>query len=259
MSSEFVLEKKKIQEIEDLSLFYPSSGNDCITPIKIFAPVITEFWFVDRGYFHPGHSDTRLYGFDAPADKQAPLLNDSDYTLIDIRHSGPVSWERYQKDIEPCVLTEIYMHKPSKKQISIHRRRGYGFSAFRKEINKLGVFFYRGDSWGEGGSGNLWLESSHINEICEKLVDGGLIVTDGCNHGRRASKSRIYGELWKYLGRSEEKLDAPNELVCSMKKFQDRCGRTFICIGYAGYRYGSTMIWQVRKNLPGRIFQLSDR
>lgn len=245
MTREFILDTNGILGIENSSLFYPSSGNDWITPIRIFSPVITEFWFVDKGYFAPGCCDTRDYGFDAPADKQAPLLKeDSDYRLINIQHKGPVSWDWYETNIEPCVLTETYIHQPTQKQIIIHRRRGYGFSAFRNQIHQIGVFFYRGDSLGEGGSGNLWLEPSHVNEICNKLMDGGLIVTDGSNPGR-SWKTGNYSELSKHDFRSEEAM----EFIHSMRPFQDHYGRTFTCIGYAGHRYGPTMIWQVRKNL----------
>lgn len=251
MSREFILDMNRIPEIENSSLFYPSSGNDWKTPIKLFSPIITEFWFVDRGYFHPGHCDTCHYGFDAPADKQAPLLKkDSDYMLIKTGIRGPVSWKWQGGYIEPCILTETYIHQSSKKQIRIHRRRGYGFSAFRKQIHEIGVFFYRGDSGGDGGSGNLWLESGHLNEVCEKLLDGGLIVTDGSNHGRRMSEIRKYGELWKNRGLYGNESGPPEELVGSMKTFRDPHGRTFTCIGYAGDRYGPTMIWKVRKNLP---------
>ena len=245
MSGEFILDTNRIREIENSSLFYPSSGNDWITPIRIFSPVITEYWFVDKGYFVPGCQDTQHYGFDAPADKQAPLLKeDSDYRLIDIQHKGPVSWDWCKRDIEPCVLTETYIHQPSKKHIRIHRRRGYGFSAFRNQIHEIGVFFYRGDSLGEGGSGNLWLEFGHINEVCNKLMDGGLIVTDGSNSGWNR-RDRQYRELSKYNFQSEEAMDFIHNKI---RPFQDRYGRTFTCIGYAGQRYGPTMIWQVRKN-----------
>ncbi len=246
MKGEFILEKDVLSEIKDTVLFYPSSGNDLITPVKIFSPFITEFWFVDKGYFVPGDQDTRFYGFDAPADKQAPLLgSNKEYKLVDTQLRGAASWSRYDSDIEPCILTEIYLHHSSGKHITIHRRRGYGFSALRTEIKKLGVFFYRGDSWGEGGSGNLWLESGHVNEVCEKFNSTGLIVTDGSNYGR--NRMCVYRKFTKYCSESKDILESPAELIESMEQFQDSYGRKFKCVGYAGYRYGPTMIWQVKK------------
>jgi hypothetical protein len=239
----FILEKNVLSEIKDTVLFYPSSGNDLITPVKIFSPFVTEFWFVDKGYFVPGHPNTRSYGLDVPADKQAPLLgSNKDYKLVDTQLSGAAN-----RDKEPSVLTERYLHHSSGKHITIHRRRGYGFRVFR-EIKKLGVFFYRGDSLGEGGSGDLWLESDHIDEICEKLNPAGLIVTDGSNQGRK--NVYPYQELTKYYFRSEDTIVSPEELIESMEQFHDFHSRVFKCIGYAGHRYGPTMIWQVKK---GRI------
>lgn len=106
MKEKFILEKGVLSEINDTVLFYPSSGNDLITPIKIFSPFVTEFWFVDKGYFVSGNQDTRIHGLDAPADKQEPLLGSNKaYKLVDTQISGAVNWPRYDRDIEPCILT----------------------------------------------------------------------------------------------------------------------------------------------------------
>jgi hypothetical protein len=242
MKNNFILENETLLRVNNSTLFYPCSGNDLSVPIKIFSPFVNDFWFVDRGYFSPGHQDTRGYGYDVSADKQIPVLNkDKKYNLIETKTTGPVSWHAYNHEIEPCVLTETYEHLPTKNKIRIHRRRGYGFSAFRKEIDSIGVFFYRGDSQGEGGSGNLWLASEHINEVCDKLIDGGLIVTDGCQHGHTTE----HRELWKYH-RCNCQIE-PEEIIKSMEPFTDKSGRRFTCVGYAGQRYEPTLVWQVYK------------
>lgn len=249
MNESYILQRETLLMIENSTLFYPCSGNDLLTPIQLFSPFVTDFWFVDRGYFSPGHQDTKHDGLDAPADKQIPILTENkDYELIEITIVGPASWDRYKRDIEPCILTETYKHIPSKKQVKIHRRRGYGFSAFHKEIRSLGVFFYRGDSQGEGGSGNLWLASDHISEVCDKLVDGGLIVTDGSQLGRwgKSSKLNTYHKFAQYHG-GTPKPKIPDEFVQSVKPFTDKEGRLFTCVGYAGQRYGPTLIWQMKK------------
>lgn len=196
MKERFIITQKTLLSVENSTLFYPCAGNDFFVPIHVFSPFFTEFWFVDRGYFSPGHQDTKYYGLDAPADQQPPLLQrHPDYGLIDTDIIGPPTWNWHIGDIEPCILTETYLHLPSSRLIRIHRRRGYGISAFKKEIGSLGVFFYRGDSEGEGegGSGNFWLYSKRIQDICEKLIDGGLIVTDGSQHSER--KDNIYKDL----------------------------------------------------------------
>lgn len=106
----------------------------------------------------------------------------------------------------------------------------------------MGVFFYRGDSLGEGGSGDLWLDQKHLEEVCDKLVDGGLIVTDGSNH----REDHAIRPLWRY-NHKKPPTDDPRELVESIDPFTDKSGRHFTCVGYAGYKYGPTLIWRVRK------------
>jgi len=249
MKEKFILERENLLPIHNKALLYPCSGNDFDVAIFLFSPLITDFWFVDRGYFSPNHQDTRGYkrGLDAPADEQIPLLKGHpDYQFMGKKIVGSPTWYWRDYDIDPCVLTEIYLHVPSNRKIKIHRRRGYGISAFHKERFSLGVFFYRGDSQGEGGSGNLWLHTRRIHEICDKLVDGGLIVTDGSQHSYK--QDHVYKELWKY--RSGECPPTAEEIIKSARPFTDPEGRHFTCIGYAGHRYGPTLVWQVRKSGP---------
>jgi hypothetical protein len=238
-------ELDKLKCIEGTKLFYPCSGNDLITPIEIFSPYITDFWFVDRGYFSSGHQDTRYYGFDAPADRQEPILNkDKRYKFIAKTIIGMSDWDRKNRDIEPCILTETYRHIGMNKEIRIHRRRGYGYSAFRHEnINPLGVFFYRGDSAGEGGSGNLWLKQERIESVCSKIIDGGLFVSDGSDGSMYRRRSGVYREIYR---RDKPSADI-HQLIKSRKSFTDKGNRVFFCVGYAGDRYGPTMIWQIMK------------
>ena len=87
-----------------------------------------------------------------------------------------------------------------------------------------------------------------MNEVCEKLNSTGLIVTDGSNHGRK--KMSDYQKLAKYYFRSKDTLASPTELIESMEQFHDAYGREFKCVGYAGHRYGPTMIWEVKKRIP---------
>jgi hypothetical protein len=254
MKESLILDREVLERISNSKLFYPCSGNDLQTPIKLFSPYVTDFWFVDRGYFSRGHSSIKNDGLDAPADKQRPVLEgDGQYRLLNTEIDGPPNWHSRDVDITPCILSETYRHIQTNREVTIHRRRGYGFSALRKEkgIDKLGVFFYRGDSAGEGGSGNLWLKPDHLDEVCNKLFDGGLIVSDGSDGTMYYRNGGIYKELWKYRQRNynPKKLSkCPEELIKNMKSFTDIKGRRFSCIGYAGRKYAPTMIWQVHKN-----------
>lgn len=247
MLDECDLQQEVREKISGSTLFYPCSGHDLFVPLRLFSPWVTTFMFVDRGYFTPWSGDTRSYGFDVPADQIPPLLEkEPGYRLLDKHIRGPVSSPTGYRDIEPCLLTETYLHIETGRSIRVQRRRGYGFSAFRtEEIQSLGVFFYRGDSPGEGGSGDYWLGTDHVYEICEKLIDGGLIVTDG---------SQASGTEYKYLGgfawaerkKLKKKRPIPQEdYVKEKKTFFDKSGRRFECIGRVGDRGGCTLLWQV--------------
>ncbi|TIC80319.1 hypothetical protein [Crenobacter intestini] len=166
---------------------------------------------------------------------RAPL-----YRLLDVQVEGPALWDRRAPHITPCVRSETYRHEPSGRVVRIHRRRGYGFSALRKAVfGELGVFFYRGDSMGEGGSGNLWLLREHVREVLRCLPAGGLFVTDGSQHGR--AERGEYDSFWRYRDLKVEDVQA---LLQSAEPFADGAGRQFRCVGYAGRRYGRTLAWQ---------------
>jgi hypothetical protein len=83
--------------------------------------------------------------------------------------------------------------------------------------------------------------------VCSKLMDGGLFVTDGSQRKRwmNSTSSGAYRQLTKY--NFEKSPMPPEELVASTKPFTDSKGRTFTCIGYAGERYGPTLVWRVNK------------
>lgn len=237
MKEQLIIGKEQLETIKDSTLFYPCSGNDLLIPIELFSPYVTNFWFVDRTYFMKN----------SPADKQSAVLKDDiRYSIISKDIDGPPVWSESNRDITPCILTETYRHKQTDRLIRIHRRRGYGYSALRLEhkIGKLGVFFYRGDSQGEGGSGNHWLSKEHLDEVLAKLIDGGLLVLDGSDGTPYTRKSGIYKEICKYAYNTSISL-TPKELIASMNIVTDHKKREYRCVGYAGMRYGPTMIWQV--------------
>lgn len=243
MTENHIIPQANLELLQDKSLFYPCSGNDLLTPIKIFAPYITDFWFVDCAYFSMG----------APADKSLPVLqNNPNFQFIHKSIDGPAGWPRENKNITPCILTETYKHIASGREIRIHRRRGYGFSALKNEtrLTNLGVFFYRGDSQGEGGSGNMWLSPEHLEEALKKIADNGLLVLDGSDGGGWKSNKKansIYRKIRTYTWKRENDIDSPEILINTLGDASDNKGRTYKCIGYAGMKYGPTMIWHVKQ------------
>jgi hypothetical protein len=249
------VDRSALEKIKGTTLFYPCSGADLITPIRLFAPYVQDFWFVDRGYFRSGHQDTRHYGFDRSADRHRPVLEgDPNYRLLGVRIEGNNDLSKYHDDIDPCVRTEEYEHLPTGSMITVNKRRGYGFSAFRNVMSTIGVFFYRGDSQGEGGSGNHWLKKEHIREVLAKLSDNGLMVLDGSDGlPYRRKTFGEYSSFWRY---QDDNFTSQQEIKERCKSFRDTRGNAFECVGFAGRRYGNTLVWQLQRNEtlePGNI------
>ena len=278
---EYLVPHADLSAIDGKMLYYPCSGGDLRVPIEMFAPKITTFLFVDRGYFCPGHQDTRLLKerLDRSAEDTPPLLEENPkYELISKRIVGkPTLNKRYSEhSFEPCHLYEYYRHLPTRREITVIRKRGFGRFTFREEVEDIGVFFHRGDSQGEGGSDDNWLAPYWIGMILGKLVDGGLIVTDGSNHGSYPPKGyrRRYRDLVKYhnmnrdqrnrltvephedVNRSFEfEVEPPNnnrEFINFEHQKSAEIGSRYIfnCVGYAGWRYGPTFVWQTLKQHP---------
>lgn len=242
MTNEVVINEGLLKSVEGTTLFYPCSGNDFIAPLQLFSPFVSEFWFVDMGYFRNGDRADRV---------KAVFSNESDHELIEKTVVGPPTFReetrtdpktgKQYRHIEPCVLTETYCHRPTGKTVKVHRRRGCGKIAFDKEIASLGVFYYRGDSEYEGGSATHWLWRRQFKRILSKQISGGLVVTDGSQHSPSADSE--YRELWRF--HSDSKVG--REAMDLVSKFTDKDGISFSCVGYAGHRYGPTLIWRILK------------
>lgn len=105
----------------------------------------------------------------------------------------------------------------------------------------IGVFFHRGDSGptdnpSEGSSGSNWLSKAWLEPVIKRLVNGGLIVTDG-------SCGKEYPGFCRF--HEQQEMDGL-EAVAQSQAFTDN-GVQFKCVGFAGMRYGPTLIWQVMK------------
>ncbi len=231
-----------LENITGGTLFYPCAGADFEVPISVFATTISEFIFVDRGYFSPWHQDTRYIKMDRPADRISPVMkSNKDLTFIDRNTQGMVSWDWQNREMSPCTLTEEYLHEPSNRRIFLKFIRDYGRDAFRKQNGNLSVFFYRGDSMGEGGSGDRWFSYRWFDDIMNKLTTESLLVTDG---SQNLDGGYSLSEIWKHAN-SHETFSHPSELIASYRPFTYRRKR-FTCIGYTGDRYGPTMVWHIQ-------------
>jgi len=226
-------------------LFYPCTGNDWREAIEVFAPLVDEFWFVDTEYFR---NDSRPLISRRADGRWALCWGLPEMELFSWKVDGSPtavmkSIERpglpgTYPDLDPCVRTEIYWHSALEKRLVVHWRRGFGAYALRHDarIGPLGVFFYRGDSF-EGGTGQWWLggrRRSPIQVVVDRIVDGGLIVTDGSNCcPSRRNDYRHFGPAHVQHALSEG--------------FEDRRGNRFVVRGRIKDRYGPTLVWQIHK------------
>ncbi len=249
------------------TLFYPGTGADWRVPIALFAPVISDFWFVDRGYLSPGHQDTRHDGMDrGPADAPPLLAEHPAYRLLhraleepllqpgaalDLRRRPePNRVHRPDADLPPrrrrggpLILTEHYLHSPSGRNLRIHRCRGDVIDYFEGEtrLSRLSVFFYRGDSAGEGGSGIRWLGERLQRAVLDRLQPGGLFVSDGSDGAMFPQRAP---NPFRSVGICDVNVDVASA-VARVPEIVAANGRQLRCVGYAGTRYGSTLVWQM--------------
>lgn len=198
--TEFIpLTDSVLENLRDGCLFYPCAGDDVLLPVELFAPFITDFVFVDKAYFDPSDQDGRYMTFGRPVKSAVPALERHPaYALVEVKiwRSRPDE-PQYRYWLGPCQRTEIYTHLPTGRIIRLHRIRDAGFRAFTRMPIKFQVFFYRGDSEGEGGSGNHWLSERWVEAVLSRMTDQGLVVTDGYNTG---FEENPYAALWSSRG-----------------------------------------------------------
>jgi hypothetical protein len=219
--TQYSLPIEVLEQLQAGNLFYPSSGSDLATPIEVFSTWLSDFWFVDSAY------------------TGKPLLRENPhYQLIDSQYKslqGTTMKRGTQFEVE--VYHETYERKQDQRRITIHQCRGRGYDAFRIFLKSRGaslsVFFYRGDSQGEGGSGFYWLKNDRLRNVLEVLEDGGLIVSDGSNAICQLSTFHRCTDLGRMVLEKVQPFTFAN--------------RRFECIGYLGERYGPTLVWQVKK------------
>jgi hypothetical protein len=129
-----------------------------------------------------------------------------------------------------------YRHRTSGSEFELHLLQKRGEEVF-PDIPNLGVFFHRGDTLadGEGSSGVPWLGGAWLVTIFRTLVPGGLLVTDGsnCPVDGPPELRAFHGD--RTLGPRAARKARPFEFA----------GRRLACVGYAGERYGPTLVWRV--------------
>lgn len=217
-------------EIPKGRLFYPSCGHDTLMPTKLFKNKVDEFNFVDIMWI-PFTRYNRI--------RNLKVINSYSTTkhLSDdvIKLANGIFKPRTNYKIEKSYLvTDKVKNITNNKTIFINRYKQDGLTIFYT-LDKISVFYLVGDSAGEGGSGQFWFQPGLFDEILNKLIDGGLIVTDGS--GKPELMSREYNESeWSGLWKHDEQI---GKFVYKDRKFKLQ--------GIVGKRYGPIKVWQVKK------------
>lgn len=148
------------------SLFYPSAGTDFITPILLGLPYCTQFYFFDI----------------VRRKKQPPALGAILRQIKGVRLSESSRWNVCEDS--DCLDFE-YDGVPRR----IHWVHADNVTIFKKDI-ELCFYFHRGDSSGEGGSGQEW-DSKHIPDLTKMIPSGSsaIYVTDGIPGGFKAENA----------------------------------------------------------------------
>lgn len=243
-------------------LFYPCVGNDTFEPMKLFIDSISEFHFVDSklipksprlGIRVSGYDDEDNSGrqssrmatnlmFPRELISGAKAFNPADgaidiQKINDLKLRG-IKFADYNGQVGKIYKQEWELAKDNKK-IEIYKHRQDGLATFIS-LDKISVFYLRRDSEGEGGSGQRWFQKNLFEIILDKLMDGGLIVTDGSGFDPTIIENAQWRALWanRSSGRKNGNIDnIPDDFEYYHRKFK--------CLGECGRGYGPVYVWQV--------------
>jgi len=147
---------------EQAALFYPSAGDDVITPMILGLPYCSRFFFYDRRW-RRGEQQVRH--------ERAVRIRIRISAILGIDRRGIAQNDQQDENILTFevggVLRTVHL---------VHREN-------REFLNRkvdLAFYFHRGDSEGEGGSGQEW-DGRFILELGEMAPAAGscMVVTDG--------------------------------------------------------------------------------
>lgn len=244
-------------EIPKGPLFYPCAGNDTYFPITLFLDSISEFHFVDIAYvprlprlecgvtgYNEEHTRTWLSNKIIPRDivSEAVAFEPFDdeinhETIIKLQRRGinPIG----HKGTAGKIYKQVWHLALDNRKVEIYRHLQDGLATFSM-IDNIAVFFLRRDSEGEGGSGQRWFQKSIFEYILDKLLDNGLIVTDGSGLDYLISDSAEWRSLWANSNKTiRDTYKEPDDFVYNNRRFK--------CLGQCGFGYGPVYVWQVTK------------
>lgn len=208
------------------SLFYPCAGTDIQVPIRHFADFVDSFWFVDTHEYRRGLPRLRMLDWE--------MINSVDRTVAGF--ASPVVTCRFKSTRIQKTLELNFVPQDGKQAFdALYRNDGSAY--------ELAVFFHRGDSSGESGSDEYWLDRQtpdglrhgYLREVLETIRSPGLVVTDGSN---------AIAELRKYFDSRAANTDAHRHV----EPFQVERWH-WEPISTLDIKYGPTIVWQVTSSL----------
>jgi len=229
--------------IPDGPLFYPCCGDDTFEPIKWFFDSVSEFHFVDSRLLPKlPKMECKVIGHKETDDRKSSSRAADNFTMPRELIEGVLASEpvEFMGQVGKIYTQEWQLAK-EKKKILIHRHVKDGMAAFVL-LDKMAVFFLRRESEGEGGSGQRWLQESVFELILDKLLDGGLIVTDGSGWDPGLFESADWKSFWVNKGNGPR-------TECSLPEDFVYYNRQFRCVGQLGRGYGPVYVWQVNYQL----------
>jgi hypothetical protein len=221
-------------------LFHPCCGNDIGTPLDQFIDQVDVFIFVDAlrlprwSAEHGGQrqdSRTLLWklGFRSTSNEVFGDRQLKPQILFTVApDNGEPMLDPFALEAQSCIVKSTFTSMDG-RTITIVRKRGCGLTTLQ-DIEKLDVFYYSGDSSGEGGS-NLPLMRQPDLYWLPKMTEPGKVVTDGSNCSRTG--------LGRWLNTPEE-----DEETYSGETFSG-WGRKFTCHRKIGYRNGPVLEWNI--------------
>ena len=235
-------------------LFYPCCGKDIYDAISFFHPIVDVFFFCDIRDHYITNDHRKIKKILSDFDLSETF---EDYRFAKNNEDRPSRKIVDARGVERIVLshlynkkiikqTQIWKNEKENKEIKIIQLVADGYEAFTNDetLKEIGIFFYRGDSSGEGGSDVGWLETTerkrsgspkggHIEEVLQRMTNNGLVVTDGSN-----SKGR-HNFMYKYS--NDPKFQSPKIYDITINK------NRFKFFGKITPKYGQTLVWQIHK------------
>ncbi len=254
------IERPGSKHVKPLSLpvpegafFYPCCGTDTIEPIQQFIDRIKEFHFVDsdiqiplpvpacgvgcmnpRGEMRPAQRGPRRRDIENTPYTTDVVTRTYDYasrpSLVRLE-VGSQQADLGHLRIPICIGQQAWEMADGSER-TFFRYRSDAYLILREKLREIAVFYQRRNS--DEGSSLYWFGPTLFHLILDKLVDKGLIVTDGSMFHRQ------------HLDVPWSPLKSPEETGSDPPLFNYN-GREFVCLGQVGQGHGPVYAWQVNR------------